>query len=50
MGMQECADLVETLFARRGFAVNQLPTAGNPVVVARDGGDLAAHAALLQPL
>ncbi len=37
-GMLECADLVETLFARRGFAVNQLPTAGNPVVVARMPG------------
>jgi len=37
-GIAECADLVETMFARRQFAVNRFPTDGNPVIVARAAG------------
>ena len=37
-GVAECADLVETMLERRQFAVNQMPTRGNPVIVAHAGG------------
>jgi acetylornithine deacetylase/succinyl-diaminopimelate desuccinylase-like protein len=38
-GVAECADLVETMLERRQFAVNKIPTAGNPVIVARASGE-----------
>ncbi len=37
-GVLACADLVETMFERRQFAVNKIPTDGNPIIVARLGG------------
>lgn len=37
-GVLECADLVEIMFERRQFAVNKIPTDGNPVIVAHRSG------------
>jgi len=37
-GMKECADLVRTMLASRGFATRILPGEGHPVVYAERGG------------
>ena len=37
-GVAECAGLVETMLERRQFAVNKIPTDGNPVIVAHASG------------
>ncbi len=37
-GVLACAGLVEIMFERRQFAVNKIPTDGNPIIVARLGG------------
>ena len=41
LGIRECADLVASMLARRGFATQVMPTAGNPVVYGERAGATA---------